>query len=145
MVTVDQALRPPASLSLLFNHGTFFNSAILRSWRQTSGGNSLKLWLLVVVVKTTEEKAEPPGVRSSCVAFSCINHHPLLELLPRCCIGLVTFRNMVHNFIVPQNPPWLSPDVYPSQYGWSCRTIYNLCSFISIFRILLVVQNSPCI
>lgn len=69
MVTVNQASGPPASFPLLFNHITISNfSLILVSWRQMSGDNS-KLWLLVVVVKTTEEKAEPPDFPSVLLHF----------------------------------------------------------------------------
>lgn len=50
------------------------------SCRQTTGDKKLKLWLLVVKVKTTEDKAEPLSFGSSSVALSCLNHHSVLEL-----------------------------------------------------------------
>lgn len=64
-------------------------------WRQLK-----KLWLLVVAVKTTEEKAELTGFQSNSVAYSYMNDHSLLELwLPD---GLVMFRNMAYHLA------WLS-------------------------------------
>lgn len=69
-------LRPTASLSLLFSHGIM--SKYLR--RQTTGDKKLKLWLLVVKVKTTEEKAKPLSFGSSSVVLSCLNHHSVLEI-----------------------------------------------------------------
>lgn len=75
MVSADQALRPPESLSLSLNHGTNSKlSSVPVSHRQTSGVAD------IVVVGCEDENHRASTLSSNCVASSSLNHDLSLEL-----------------------------------------------------------------